>query len=60
MTGISEPANVSGYNLLNLYALSSHFVSALFKDREDGVWICFHQNGVNYYSPFRPFNVYYP
>ena len=45
---------------LDPYALSSHFVSALFKDREDGVWICFHQNGVNYYSPFRPFNVYYP
>lgn len=45
---------------LDPYALSSHFVSALFEDREKGVWICFHQNGVNYYSPFRPFNVYYP
>lgn len=45
---------------LDPYALSSHFVSALFEDREEGVWICFHQNGVNYYSPFRPFNVYYP
>lgn len=45
---------------LDPYALSSHFVSALFKDREKGVWICFHQNGVNYYSPFRPFNVFYP
>lgn len=45
---------------LDPYALSSHFVSALFKDREEGVWICFHQNGLNYYSPFRPFNVYYP
>lgn len=45
---------------LDPYALSSHFVSALFEDREKGVWICFHQNGVNYYSPFRPFNVFYP
>ncbi|WP_455639202.1 two-component regulator propeller domain-containing protein [Parabacteroides sp.] len=45
---------------LDPYALSSHFVSALFEDREEGVWICFHQNGLNYYSPFRPFNVYYP
>ena len=45
---------------LDPYALSSHFISALFEDREEGVWICFHQNGLNYYSPFRPFNVYYP
>lgn len=45
---------------LDPYALSSHFVSALFEDREKGVWICFHQNGLNYYSPFRPFKVYYP
>lgn len=45
---------------LDPYALSSHFISAFCRDRENGIWICFHQNGVNYYSPFRPFHVYYP
>lgn len=45
---------------LDPYALSSHFISAFCRDRENGIWICFHQNGLNYYSPFRPFNVYYP
>lgn len=45
---------------LDPYALSSHFISAFYRDRENGIWICFHQNGVNYYSPFRPFHVYYP
>ena len=45
---------------LDPYALSSHFISAFCRDRENGIWICFHQNGVNYYSPFRPFHVHYP
>lgn len=45
---------------LDPYALSSHFISAFCRDRENGIWICFHQNGVNYYSPFRPFHVFYP
>ena len=40
---------------LDPYALSSHFISAFCRDRENGIWICFHQNGLNYYSPFRPF-----
>lgn len=34
--------------------LSSHFVSALFEDGEEGVWICFHQGRLNYYSPSAP------
>lgn len=45
---------------LDPYALSSHFISAFCRDRENGIWICFHQNGLNYYSPFRPFHVHYP
>ena len=45
---------------LDPHALSSHFISAFCRDRENGIWICFHQNGLNYYSPFRPFHVYYP
>lgn len=45
---------------LDPYALSSHFVSAFCRDRENGIWICFHQNGLNYYPSFRPFTVYYP
>lgn len=45
---------------LNSFALSSHYISAFFRDREDGIWICFHQNGLNYYSPFHPFRIYSP
>ncbi|WP_106831252.1 hybrid sensor histidine kinase/response regulator [Parabacteroides pacaensis] len=45
---------------LNPYALTSHFISAFYRDREGGIWICFHQNGLNYYSPFLPFRIYYP
>lgn len=45
---------------LDPYALSSHFVSAFCRDRENGIWICFHQHGLNYYPSFRPFTVYYP
>ncbi len=42
------------------YALSSQYISAFCRDREKGIWICFHQNGINYYSPFQPFQIYYP
>lgn len=42
------------------YALSSQYISAFCRDRENGIWICFHQNGINYYSPFQPFQIYYP
>lgn len=42
------------------YALSSQYISAFCRDREQGIWICFHQNGLNYYSPFQPFQIYYP
>lgn len=45
---------------LDPHALSSHYISAFYRDRENGIWICFHQNGLNYYSPFRPFHVHYP
>lgn len=45
---------------LDPYALSSHYISAFYKDKEDGIWICFHQNGINYFSPFHPFQVYFP
>lgn len=38
------------------YALSSQYISAFCRDRENGIWICFHQNGINYYSPFQPFS----
>ena len=42
------------------FALSSHFISAFYKDKEGGIWICFHQNGLNYFSPFHPFQVHFP
>ncbi len=42
------------------YALSSQYISAFYRDREQGIWIGFHQNGINYCSPFQPFRIYYP
>lgn len=45
---------------LNPYALSSPYISSFNKDRENGIWICFHQHGIDYYSPFQPFNIHYP
>ena len=41
-------------------SLSSQYISAFCRDRENGIWICFHQSGVNYCSPFRPFRIHYP
>ncbi len=42
------------------HALSSQSISAFCKDKENGIWICFHQNGINYCSPFQPFKIQYP
>ncbi|MDL2278407.1 hybrid sensor histidine kinase/response regulator [Parabacteroides sp. OttesenSCG-928-G07] len=45
---------------LDTYGIASHFVAELYQDRENGIWIGYHQNGLSYYSPFNPFDVYYP
>jgi signal transduction histidine kinase/ligand-binding sensor domain-containing protein/DNA-binding response OmpR family regulator len=45
---------------LDIYGISSHYVAELYQDREKGIWIGYHQNGMSYYSPFNPFDVYYP
>lgn len=45
---------------LDTHGISSHFVAELYKDRENGIWIGYHQNGLSYHSPFNPFEVYYP
>lgn len=41
-------------------SLSGHYVTALYQDRRNGIWICTQQNGINFYSPFQPFKVHYP
>ena len=47
-------------NSLDPYTIASHYNAVLFKDRENGIWVGHHQNGLSYHSPFNPFNVYYP
>ena len=47
-------------NALDPYTISSHYNAVLFKDRENGIWVGHHQNGLSYHSPFSPFTVYYP
>ena len=48
------------HNPLDPYTISSHYNSIIYKDRENGIWVGQHQNGLSYYSPFSPFSVYYP
>lgn len=47
-------------DLLDPHTISSHFVATLYKDRENGIWIGYHQNGLSYYSSFDRFEIYYP
>lgn len=41
------------------YSISTNILSAMYKDRENGIWICTYAGGVNYYSPFQLFRKYY-
>ena len=47
-------------NLQDSQSLSGHYISALYQDRKNGIWVCTQQNGINFHSPFQPFNVHYP
>jgi ligand-binding sensor domain-containing protein/signal transduction histidine kinase/CheY-like chemotaxis protein/AraC-like DNA-binding protein len=41
------------------YSLSSDLLYHLFMDNENGIWIGTYAGGINYYSPFQPFEKYY-
>lgn len=41
------------------YSLSSNLLYHLFRDNENGIWIGAYAGGINYYSPFQPFEKYY-
>jgi ligand-binding sensor domain-containing protein/signal transduction histidine kinase/DNA-binding response OmpR family regulator len=41
------------------YSLSSDLLYHLFRDNENAVWIGTYAGGINYYSPFQPFEKYY-
>jgi ligand-binding sensor domain-containing protein/signal transduction histidine kinase/CheY-like chemotaxis protein/AraC-like DNA-binding protein len=41
------------------YSLSSNLLYHLFQDNENGIWIGTYAGGINYYSPFQPFEKYY-
>lgn len=45
----------------NPYSLSNNVVSAIYKDREGGIWVGTYFGGVNYYSkPYNNFRKYLP
>ena len=41
------------------YSISTNILSTIYKDRENGIWICTYAGGINYYSPFQLFEKYY-
>ncbi|MDR1624293.1 MAG: response regulator [Tannerellaceae bacterium] len=41
------------------YSLSSDLLYHFFQDNENGIWIGTYAGGINYYSPFQPFEKYY-
>lgn len=41
------------------YSLTTNITYRLYKDREQGMWVCTYAGGVNYYSPYQPFTRYY-
>lgn len=47
-------------NLQDSQSLSGHYISALYKDERNGIWVGTQQHGINFYSPFQPFKVHYP
>ncbi|MDH6306984.1 ligand-binding sensor domain-containing protein/signal transduction histidine kinase/DNA-binding response OmpR family regulator [Parabacteroides sp. PH5-13] len=41
------------------YSLSTNSLYHLYRDHENGIWIGTYAGGINYYSPFQPFEKYY-
>ncbi len=41
------------------YSLSTNLLSAIFKDKENGIWIGTYSGGLNYYTPTQPFQKFY-
>lgn len=41
------------------YSLTTNIIHRLYKDREQGIWLCTYAGGINYYSPYQLFTRYY-
>lgn len=41
------------------YSLSTNLLYNFYKDKENGIWIGTYSGGINYYTPFQPFQKYY-
>jgi signal transduction histidine kinase/ligand-binding sensor domain-containing protein/DNA-binding response OmpR family regulator len=41
------------------YSLTTNSIYRLYKDREQGIWLCTYAGGINYYSTYQPFTKYY-
>ena len=41
------------------YSLSTNSLLTLFKDKENGIWLGTYSGGINYYTPFQPFQKFY-
>ncbi|HEX2920643.1 MAG TPA: two-component regulator propeller domain-containing protein [Bacteroidales bacterium] len=44
---------------LDPYSLSTNSLFTLCKDKENGIWIGSYNGGINYYTPYQPFQKYY-
>jgi signal transduction histidine kinase/ligand-binding sensor domain-containing protein/DNA-binding response OmpR family regulator len=44
---------------LDQYSLSTNSLLTLYKDKENGIWLGTYSGGINYYSPFQPFQKFY-
>jgi len=44
---------------LDPYSLSTNALSCICLDNENGIWLGAYAGGINYYSPFQPFEKYY-
>ena len=45
--------------ILDPYSLSTNLLFTLFKDKENGIWLGSYSGGINYYTPFQPFQKFY-
>lgn len=58
---VNEATNLLANEKDNPYSLSNNVVSAIYKDREGGIWVGTYFGGVNYYSkPYNNFRKYLP
>jgi len=41
------------------YSISTNIIYSLYRDKENGIWLCTYAGGINYYSSYQPFRKYY-